>query len=1583
MPQFDPSQPFEEVPAADAAKAPKFDPSQPYEQVGSVAATPKETPAAPAVEDKPADIKTLFSGLNGLQQRLKPEQAKAFSNLKMIAGDNPQQAVARMANQIYVSQQLPELEPDYIRSHWEQIAPAFMERRFPNATAMGSEEERYNTIAEHLKTTAFMGKPEWQNASGVHKYQSFLDEFKFNASEVAKDAQKPFAALPEAPKNLPNMPALGMYNPAVVGGVYNSVLKPFVEGIESPLGVATLAAGTTLKTASASYRAAKYALVGMEGGFAAMMAKTAANQTPQMRAVLADPKASMQDKVEAIGRVVLPGVMAITGAVGAAIEVKPDIIGKIKGTPEQVAENLHKEADAEPIPEKSNIIRDAANHVEELANPEHPPDLLAAQEAADQAAPATEHLAEPAEPVTSDQVDAMVEQNRQTEGDASPELPENRTEEKPPARQPVESPTPTQTEPIEPPPLPSSAELQETSLKNATAELERAGYGLGEATPADAREMAPRWQEAGETLKRDPEAGARLAARLKADPNIGLSDSQSALLLRHKVGLENALNEAVDIATDPESSPELRAEAQTQTKDLSQELTDFMDAVQRRGSEWGREGRWRQAMAKEDYSFANQERLLRAKKGGGELSDGERSTLTKTISELQAKNTELEERMQKTREEKGPEEGVKEAIKEISSPPAKARTFKRAGAVGDRLSASASAARERIIARIKSGQVAAGIDPAVIGDYATIVADYIYRLGLNSVEVSAKMVAEFGDKIKPHLEELWKAGQKIFQDEQRTGAIDRIKKQAEAGNEPNVNGAASDIAKSFIQQGMKDRDEIVDAVHQELKRAVPQMTRREAMDAISGYGAFRPLTQNEINAQLRDLKGQLAALGKLEDLQDGQRLKKTGFARREPSAEEVRLKKEILGVQGMAKVKPRTFQPEPKTPITAEEIRIKILDSQIDKIEKQMAAGEVFSDAPKLKATSEEIRAREEELKQLKYRRQNVRDELQPKADPSTAEEAKTKQLDRQISELERQIKTGELFPKGKKVAEVDSPEIRARQKELDALKYERQNLRDTIQTQDVVPEEILEQHRMNQTKNRLNAQKIDLEERLRNQDYDAAPKRPAVALDKEGLKVQSEVNRLKQDLAIARELAADAKAPAFIKGLKHAAGVARGLALTGISTLGKLAGFTLGKYLTTPLTEAIGAAVRNIPGLRDVFDKANMEGSSSGFKGIGRFYSKTATEGMTEAYLALTKGKGRLSAELGNNSRTARPQHWYDFPVRVHKAEKSLVHTGDFYLRLSELEANADRAGMDLTDGLVQGALRKEAWEYSERAELQEANKAAQRISGLLDQSMKADPKSGEFENSKAVLATMMKVLVTKDILKTPLNHIWQTLESSPLGLGKASIDLFQAKSKGVKNISAEQANTIARLIKVGAAGTGFFVWGAVDYMVHKPEDRMFGGYYNPGEKRDAKDAKWGRVRIDGYNVLIPDPLTTSGQMGNTFMRVVMNKLQHHEDKSEAVLAGSAAALLSLAYSAPIINPIGQAALDSQSGHPEKVVWDMLAGQIPQFSADIAKYLDDGKSRTPKNLTQAVEMRVPGLRQNVPQSNAQKRRDIQQRQRK
>lgn len=137
-----------------------------------------------------------------------------------------------------------------------------------------------------------------------------------------------------------------------------------------------------------------------------------------------------------------------------------------------------------------------------------------------------------------------------------------------------------------------------------------------------------------------------------------------------------------------------------------------------------------------------------------------------------------------------------------------------------------------------------------------------------------------------------KKGRDINKDREST--IEKLKSRLANGEKiQDMAGLVQKLALHFVEQGIKERQPLVEAVHDVLKTIVPDITPRETMDAISGYGDFKQLSKDEMKVQLRDLKGQMQQAAKIEDMQEKIPPKKTGVERRIPSDIERRMIKEV------------------------------------------------------------------------------------------------------------------------------------------------------------------------------------------------------------------------------------------------------------------------------------------------------------------------------------------------------------------------------------------------------------------------------------------------------------------------------------------------------------------------------------------------------------------------------------------------------------------------------------------------------------------------------------------------------------------
>jgi hypothetical protein len=466
-----------------------------------------------------------------------------------------------------------------------------------------------------------------------------------------------------------------------------------------------------------------------------------------------------------------------------------------------------------------------------------------------------------------------------------------------------------------------------TSIKNATVDAERVQRGLPPAMEAARRSFETVWDEAMARIDRAPETTDALIAELKAKPR-ALTDIEDALLLQRQVDLQNdyakATRELAQAHDDAKQFPNRLAdfeEAKVHVTRLSDQLVELYDVNKAAGTETGRGLNARKMLAYEDFSLAKMETDLRVAQDGAPLTDAQRvelETAHKRITETQSALDEALARLDKEKAARAATDATNDLIERVkldADVDPQVRSI--AERITLRLETAADAARARLRERL--GRTSAGVDPTILSDLAIVGASHIARGTLEFSRWSRAMLKEFGDDITPYLTRAWEASTRLVDDavdagapkpkvekvrravkkmdsrQQRTAILNGMK-EARLDGRPNarLGRYVQRLAETFVREGIKTRDGLIDAVHQLLVLDFdPKLTRRQAMDAISGYGDFRALNTDAVKVELRDLKGQMQQVAKLEDLLARTAPKKTGLERRTLSDEERRLVQKV------------------------------------------------------------------------------------------------------------------------------------------------------------------------------------------------------------------------------------------------------------------------------------------------------------------------------------------------------------------------------------------------------------------------------------------------------------------------------------------------------------------------------------------------------------------------------------------------------------------------------------------------------------------------------------------------------------------
>ena len=769
--------------------------------------------------------------------------------------------------------------------------------------------DRY--IKSPLRKGWFVGndsKPH-QTASSVDTHPE-VETFGKQAKQAWEDVNKPLVTLGRDTTDQETA-GMGKFGKAAIGT--GEAAKHFTESLTSPLSLATVGTGGLL---AKSYPWISRALSGV---FGATMAKQTAEEAGELAGT---PKNQRDAKTVAkdIASIVMSGGTTLLAAYDAGLSKHPEVQANTEPTDATSNPSIPQQI----INEAKRTLPLAASVAEKIEKSE-----------TSKNEPLPKPIEQPAEAPIIPPVEQPAKQPVANPVNPAPVETPVKSPEQPAAEPPVlQTPAKNVVAPIE-----SESEKGQTGfvgkggdvpeefnkpgdyVSNMFAAIDRDRAAMGKPPMEDTKRRT--WDEDNQkalaTMNRDPNWIPRLIAEVRDSPRALRSWEQAGMVWhRNKLMSEmhNAMSE-INQAFEDGRAADLE-EAKINAARYEDELYDLDGVVGRNGtgSEAGRSLQAQKMAAGEDFSLVQMVLEKRAAKGGAKLTDAERVDIEKLHNDIETWQKKYDEHVAKSNEK---EADLKlqlttERLKKEATPipPQFQRIIDR---IGKTLDEQADAALLRIKAR--SGRLSAGLDPTVLADVSLIGARYIFKGMKKGVEWSSKLIESIGEEYRPFLDQIWDAANKKYDEitdrtagekvqevrrrikdmssperiEYTTGKIaDRIKR----GKKDEISILVQRLARSFVEQYPNiNRDGLVDFVHNTLKRIDPKITRSQARDMISGYGDYKQLSQDQISVKLRDLKGQLQQVAKLESMKEGKPPRKTGIGRRTPSIEESKLIKQV------------------------------------------------------------------------------------------------------------------------------------------------------------------------------------------------------------------------------------------------------------------------------------------------------------------------------------------------------------------------------------------------------------------------------------------------------------------------------------------------------------------------------------------------------------------------------------------------------------------------------------------------------------------------------------------------------------------
>ncbi len=360
--------------------------------------------------------------------------------------------------------------------------------------------------------------------------------------------------------------------------------------------------------------------------------------------------------------------------------------------------------------------------------------------------------------------------------------------------------------------------LQGTALKNAVGDMERVGLDLAEAYPTVRHDMAKAWVKGGEIAAKDPTAGRKLADDLITNPERGMTDDDSALLLRHKVDVFNAMNDAAERTHVGDKAS--RAAAEAEHSKLSEHYLQLLDAIRFRGSQWGREGRWRQALAKEDYDFESVDSANRYHRArtGRDLTPEQREQAEQKVTPVKEAGNAENVASQKMTEHIRSKRTVPDAEKAALD--AAWKTVREAAA---RMAEGENKTRvENVVRDLETAGVQKGASSKALTDSVNVLRDRAIKLADAD---NASRVAETAGKKKVSDVQV-KASQKALDaaaDTVRKAAVAAAKEAQKRQADPSI--AVWEKANEYLDKGIDSFDDIRHKIATDLGMDVKKVTR--------------------------------------------------------------------------------------------------------------------------------------------------------------------------------------------------------------------------------------------------------------------------------------------------------------------------------------------------------------------------------------------------------------------------------------------------------------------------------------------------------------------------------------------------------------------------------------------------------------------------------------------------------------------------------------------------------------------------------------------------------------------------------------
>ena len=487
--------------------------------------------------------------------------------------------------------------------------------------------------------------------------------------------------------------------------------------------------------------------------------------------------------------------------------------------------------------------------------------------------------------------------------------------------------------------------------------------------------------------------------------------------------------------------------------------------------------------------------------------------------------------------------------------------------------------------------------------------------------------------------------------------------------------------------------------------------------------------------------------------------------------------------------------------------------------------------------TSKEIKESKAQIKYLESRQASFEEAAKTHQENSKQADLKNRiaELQRQVDGIERERKEKAVKEKSEKVKELESQiaDLKAQVKETDWM------------------QERLREVAIKRKATAMDRRTAELQRRLAEGDYTKTPLTRERIMTPELEEKQRNIKKLERD--IRREIAKieyrDRSGPQ--KALDFLTSLKRWSILSSPKSALKLYAASGEVAFARLFTESSGYLLKKIPLIQSVAEKAAIEGGyKTKAEDSARAYWKGLVAGAKEMRDIIDGKSSYLDLKFGKDRDI--PDNWTGFFGRLHEAIKNPTRLANYemaYQRYLDW-AVATKPEVSRNDPSIINQAEVAAFRFANESIFKEDNYVVRQYNKIIAQSKKSGPVG------QAVGFALEQTL---PIVKIPTNIIKQTFEYA-FGTAPGTYRLIRAVSKGIENLSYEEADIIMRQFKRGSAGLVMMALGAF-------LEPYLGGIYIKGEEKGDEDQEYGSFGPIP-RTLLENPLFACLQIGATMKR-------------------------------------------------------------------------------------------------------------------